>query len=98
MTTLEELHQKWMKSPSYRKAYEALEPEYALMAALIDARAKSGMTQAQLARKMKTTQSAIARLEGGKANPSMQTLQKLAVATGTKLKISFETSGKRGRS
>jgi transcriptional regulator with XRE-family HTH domain len=97
MTSLESLHQKWMKNPKYRKAYDDLEEEFVLISALIDLRATAGLTQAQLARKMKTTQSVIARLEGGKAHPSTRTLFKLAAATGTKLKISFEPAPKRGR-
>jgi transcriptional regulator with XRE-family HTH domain len=97
MTSLESLHQKWMKNPKYRKAYDDLEEEFVLILALIDLRAAAGLTQAQLARKMKTTQSVIARLEGGKAHPSTRTLFKLAAATGTKLKISFEPVRKRGR-
>jgi ribosome-binding protein aMBF1 (putative translation factor) len=97
MTTLDQLHHKWLKSPKYKKSYDALEGEYAFIGSLIDARATAGLTQAELALKMKTTQSAIARLEGGKANPSTRTLQKLAAATGTKLKITFEPLGKRGK-
>jgi transcriptional regulator with XRE-family HTH domain len=97
MTSLESLHQKWMKNPKYRKAYDDLEEEFVLISALIDLRATAGLTQAQLARKMKTTQSVIARLEGGKAHPSTRTLFKLAAATGTKLKISFEPMRKRSR-
>jgi transcriptional regulator with XRE-family HTH domain len=97
MTSLDSLHQKWMKNPKYRKAYDGLEEEYVLISALVDARASAGLTQAQLARKMKTTQSVIARLEGGKAHPSTRTLFKLAAATGTKLKITFESTRKRGR-
>jgi ribosome-binding protein aMBF1 (putative translation factor) len=97
MTSLEELHRKWLKDPKYRKAYDETEEEYAIVGALMDARAKAGLSQAQLARKMKTTQSAIARLESGKGHPSTRTLSKLASATGTKLRISFEPLSKRGR-
>lgn len=96
-TSLADLEKKWMKNPAFVKEYNALEDEFAIISALISARAHSGLTQAQLARKMKTTQSVIARLEGGKAHPSTRTLFKLAVATGTKLKISFEPLPKRSR-
>jgi ribosome-binding protein aMBF1 (putative translation factor) len=97
MTTLDELHLKWLKRPKYKKAYDNLEEEYAIIGAMLDARSRAGMTQAQLARKLKTTQSAIARLEGGKGNPSLQTLSRFAAATGTKLKITFEPVSKRTR-
>ncbi|MBK7927002.1 MAG: helix-turn-helix transcriptional regulator [Bryobacterales bacterium] len=58
--------------------------------AVIEARTAAGLTQEQLAERMATTQSVIARLEGGRARPSTQTLKRLALATGTRLKISFE--------
>jgi ribosome-binding protein aMBF1 (putative translation factor) len=98
MTRLADLEKKWLKDPAFVKAYDALDEEYSVIFAVMEARAKSGLSQAELARKMKTTQSAIARLESGKAHPSTRTLWKLATATGTKLKISFEPIGKRGRS
>ena len=90
MSKVRDLHKKWMKDPDYRKAHEALEPEFGLARALIEARAKAGLTQDQLARRMKTTQSVIARLESGRTKPSTQTLERVADATGTRLKITFE--------
>jgi ribosome-binding protein aMBF1 (putative translation factor) len=97
MRKFSELSKKWMKDPDYVKEFDALEEEFSVIGAVMAARAKSGLSQAQLARKMKTTQSAIARLESGKAHPSTRTLWKLAAATGTKLKISFEPIAKRTR-
>ncbi len=94
MSKVSDLHRKWMKNPEYRKAHAELEPEFALARAIIAARAKAGLTQEQLALKMKTTQSAIARLEGGRTRPSTHTLERLAAATGTRLKISFERAQK----
>ncbi|MEP6962693.1 MAG: helix-turn-helix transcriptional regulator [Acidobacteriota bacterium] len=82
-----------MKEPAYRKAHEALAPEFELAHAVIEARAHAGLTQEQLAQRMDTTQSVIARLEGGRTRPSTQTLERLAVATGTRLRISFERKG-----
>jgi transcriptional regulator with XRE-family HTH domain len=95
MTKLEVLHAKWMKNPKYKKAYNDLEEEYELMNALIDARISAGLTQAQLAKKMQTTQSAVARMESGKALPSTRTLTRLAAATGSKLRIKFERTERR---
>ncbi|MEJ0063121.1 MAG: helix-turn-helix transcriptional regulator [Alphaproteobacteria bacterium] len=89
MLRADALIQKWMKGTKFKKAYDALESEYALAGALIEARAKSGLSQAQLAKRMKTTQPAIARMEGGRQLPSAATLLKFAKATGTKLKIQF---------
>jgi transcriptional regulator with XRE-family HTH domain len=79
-----------MKNPEYKAEFEALNEEFALIGALIEARSKAGLTQAQLASRMKTTQAAIARLESGRVLPSTRTLQKFAEATGTVLKISFQ--------
>lgn len=85
-----DLHKKWIKNAEYRKAYEKLEPEFALARAVINARSNAELTQVQLARKMKTTQSVIARLESGRTLPSTKTLERLARATGTRLTIAFE--------
>jgi len=89
-TTADDLHSKWMKNPKYRREYQALEEEFSLAAALIEARARAGLTQEQVAQRMKTTQAVVARLEGGGSMPSTRTLEKYAKATGTRLKISFE--------
>ena len=89
-TTVDDLHKKWMKNPKYRREYDALEEEFSLSTALIEARSQAGLTQEQVAQRMKTTQAAIARLEGEGSMPSTRTLEKYAKATGTKLKISFE--------
>lgn len=92
---VEESFAEWRKDPAYVRAYDALEDEFALAEALIDARAQAGLSQEQLAKRMKTSQPAIARLEGGRSNPSVTTLRCLAKATSTELKISFERA-KRG--
>ena len=84
-----------MKDPKYRREYEALEEEFSLAAALIEARARAGLTQEQVAQRMKTTQAVVARLEGGGSMPSARTLKKYAKATGTRLKISFEPKAAR---
>jgi ribosome-binding protein aMBF1 (putative translation factor) len=80
---------EWRKDPAYRAAYEALEEEFALASELIAARARAGLSQAELAERMQTSQSAIARLESGRTRPSVRTLERLAAATGTKLRISL---------
>ena len=90
MTKVNDLHLKWMKNKAYRKAHEELAPEFALARAVIQARVTAGLTQEQLAERMNTTQSVIARLESGRTRPSTQTLERLAAATGTRLQISFE--------
>lgn len=82
----------WRKDPQFREAYEALAEEFALAEQVIEARARAGLTQVELAERMGTSQSAVARLEGGKAKPSVATLEKLAKATGSKLRIALEAA------
>ena len=80
---------KWRKKPSYVKAFDALEDEFAIAEALIDARTKANLRQEDVARRISTSQTAIARLESGRGNPSLSTLRRYAEATGTKLRVSF---------
>ncbi|MGO8759129.1 MAG: helix-turn-helix domain-containing protein [Terracidiphilus sp.] len=86
---VEESFKQWKKDPKYVAAYDALEAEFALASAMIEARAAANMTQEQVAREMGTTQAVIARLESGKVLPSTRTLKRFAEATGTRLRISF---------
>jgi ribosome-binding protein aMBF1 (putative translation factor) len=89
---------QWRKAPDYEDAYAALDEEFELAEALIKARSEAALTQEQLAKRMGTTQAVIARLESGRSLPSTRTLQRIAVATGTRLRIAFarQTSAKRG--
>jgi transcriptional regulator with XRE-family HTH domain len=90
MTKMRDLHKRFMKDPEYRREYDALEEEFALILEVAKARKRAGLSQAELARRMKTTQSTIARLESGRGLPSTRTLGRFAKATGHRLKISFE--------
>ena len=85
----EESFAEWRRDPAYLKAYAALDEEFALAEALIEARSRAGLSQEDVAKKMKTSQPAIARLEGGRGNPSLDTLRRYAKATGMRLNISF---------
>ena len=84
-----EQKKRWMRDPEFRQAYESLEEEFDLARMLIRARMAAGLTQEELARRMGTSQSAIARMEAGHT-PSLKTLQKFARATGHRLKITLE--------
>jgi len=90
MSKIKDLHKKWLQDPKYRNEYDALEDEFTLASAMIEARTRAGLTQEQLAEKMETSQSAIARIESGRVIPSGNTLRRLARATGTRLRIKFE--------
>lgn len=88
------LFTRWREDPDYRRAYAEAEAEFSIAAALIAARAQAGLTQVELARRMGTTQSAIARMESGRFKPSHSTLEKYARATGTRLRVTFEAIAK----
>ena len=90
LVSADELHSKWMKEPKYRKAYDDLEDEFRLASVMIAARTRAGLTQEELAARMKTKQAVIARLDSGRVKPSTRTLERIAQATGHRLKISFE--------
>jgi ribosome-binding protein aMBF1 (putative translation factor) len=86
-----DIHEREMaENPGYRDAYEALEEEFALIEALMEARKRSRLSQAEIASRMGTTESAVSRLESGRVKPSTRTLERYAAATGHRLKISFE--------
>jgi ribosome-binding protein aMBF1 (putative translation factor) len=76
-----------LKNPAFKKAYDDLDFEFAIVNALIDARAQRGMTQAKLAKKIGTKQSAIARFESGRSNPTFAFVQKLSDALNLKISV-----------
>ena len=90
MSKVADLHKKWSEDPEYCKAYDGLGPEFEISRSLIEARTRAKLTQAELAQRMNTTQSVVARLESGRTRPSTRTLQKIARATRTRLRISFD--------
>jgi len=78
-----------LKNPKIKAEYDKLQPEFALIQAVIDARVKGGVTQEELAQRIGTKQSVISRLESGRANPSVAFLKKLAQALNSHLEIKF---------
>lgn len=90
--SLDELRAAWRKDPEFVKEHAALEDEFAMANSFIKARAKSGLTQSQIAERMGTKQSYVARLESGRMLPSVRTLQRFAAATGTKLRVQFDVA------
>ncbi|MEM7653956.1 MAG: helix-turn-helix transcriptional regulator [Pseudomonadota bacterium] len=87
--------EEWHKDPEYMAEIAALEDEFALADQFIKARGAAGLTQQELADRMKTSQSYIARLEGGRETPSTRTLNRFAEATGHRVVINFEPIGAR---
>ena len=87
MTKWEDLEKELLADPAVKKEYDKLAPRYAIISEIISARIKRGMTQRQIAEKMGTKQSAIARLESGNSNPSISFLEKLARVLDYKLTV-----------
>jgi transcriptional regulator with XRE-family HTH domain len=83
--------------PAVKKAYDALEQEFAFLDEVLKARASAGLTQAQVAERVGTTQSAIARLESGAGKPSVATLQRYASALGCRIEIKFVKASRQGK-
>lgn len=78
-----------LKDPEIKTEYDRLQPEFALIRAVIEARMRKGLTQAELAERIGTKQSVISRLEIGRANPTVSFLKKLASALHAQLEIRF---------
>ncbi|ABB23695.1 helix-turn-helix domain-containing protein [Pelodictyon luteolum] len=82
---------KCATDPEFKVAYDALEDEFAALAALLDARVHAGLTQAEVASRMGVSQPVLARIESslGKKDhsPSLHTLRRYAHACGMKLVI-----------
>ena len=80
-----------MQDAEFKQEYDALAGEFALFDALLKARQAAGLTQAEVAERMGTQTSAVARLEAGggsqKHSPSIATLQRYAEAVGCRLEI-----------
>jgi ribosome-binding protein aMBF1 (putative translation factor) len=78
-----------LKDPEFRKAWEESEPEYLLATKLIEKRLKKKMSQRDLAKKLKTTQAVISRIETMNANPSLSLLKRIAHELDSKLILRF---------
>ena len=89
MKNFDDLKKELLKKPRFKREYDALEPEYALITQIIDKRLKQGLSQQNLAQKVGTKQSAISRLESGNYNPSLFFLKKIAAALGSQVRISL---------
>jgi predicted transcriptional regulator len=92
MTKIADLKKKLMDNPEFRQEYEKADGEFRLIETLVHARTKAKLSQAELAKRIGTTQSAIARLEGGGVSPTLSTLRRYAEATGARLEINLVTS------
>lgn len=90
MTKFNDYLKEQMADHAFRQEWDALEPEFAIVQAIIDARKESGLTQKQLSERTGIAQADISKLESGNANPSVRTLQRLAAGMGMRVKIEFQ--------
>lgn len=81
--------QQQMADPEFKREWDALEPEFQVVRAMLDARREKNLTQKDLAEITGITQADISRLESGTANPSLKTLQRIAEGLGMKIKLEF---------
>ena len=88
MTLTEALNEQ-LKDETFKKEYEALEPEYEIISSLIDARKANKVTQKQLSEATGIAQSDISKIENGSANPTLKLLQRLAEGLNMSLKVEF---------
>jgi len=89
MDDMQKYLEEQLKDPKFKKEYDALEPEFAVIHAILDARHEKGITQKELSELTGIAQGDISKLENGSANPSVKTLERVATALGKRLKIEF---------
>ncbi len=89
MTKFNDFLNEQLKDPELKKEYDALEPEFAIIRAILDARKETGLTQKELSKRTGIAQGDISKLENGSANPSLRTLQRLAAGMDMQLKVDF---------
>lgn len=87
MKTFREIKKEWSKDPAFKKAYDELDFEYQIIDALVRARAKKKLTQKQLADKIGVAQSALARFESGRVNPTLSFLKKVTAGVGLSIVV-----------
>ena len=92
MRSFDTFKKRMLQNPAVKREYDALEDEFSLISELLKARTRAKLTQAQVARRMGTSQSAVARLESGRS-PSLASLRKYAKATGSKVEIRLAKAG-----
>lgn len=78
-----------LQDPEFRAEWDALEPEFQIIKAMLDGREAKGLTQKELSEITGIAQSDISKLENGNANPSLRTLERLAEGLGMRIKLEF---------
>ena len=89
MSSYDDFRNKLLENPEVKAEYEAMQPEYDIIQALIDARKQQGLTQKDLSHITGITQADISRIENGTRNPSLAMLKRIADGMGMRLKLEF---------
>lgn len=87
MTSLAKLKERLLTNPDVKSEYDRLGPVYALVGAMVEARHEAGLTQEQIAERMGTTQSVVARLENAHHMPSFDLVTRYASALGRRVRL-----------
>mgnify|MGYP004547283267 FL=1 len=89
MSIYKDYKEKVLQNPKVKAEYDALQPEYDIIQAMIDARLSQNITQIELAARTGITQADISRIENGTRNPSLSMMKRLAQGLGMQLKLEF---------
>ena len=89
MTSFDDYLKVQLKKPEFKKEWDRTEPDYQVLAEIIKARIEKKLSQRELAKKAKTTQAVLSRIENMTVSPSIQLVQRIAEAMGKKLEIKF---------
>lgn len=87
MNDFEIFKNEMLENPEVKEEYDALEPEFNIIQAMIDVRKQQHLTQKELSKRTGITQADISRIENGTRNPSLEMLKRLAKGMGMKLKL-----------
>lgn len=82
-----ELKEKYLANPDIKSEYDALEPEYQFIRAIIECREEQNLTQQGLAELTGIDRTDISKMENGNANPSLKTMKRIASGLGKRLEI-----------
>lgn len=92
MKTLKTFKAELLADPATHDEYVSVASEFEMARELIAARSRAGLTQGEVAERMGTTQSVVARLESGRRAPSMRTVQRYAQAVGARAVVHIEAA------
>jgi transcriptional regulator with XRE-family HTH domain len=84
-----------LKNQEVKEEFDALQPEYDIIQAMIDARIKQNITQVELSKRTGITQADISRIENGTRNPSLSMVKKLADGLGMQLRVEFKDKSRK---